>query len=273
MKRMAMFFAALMLIGLGLLAVAGPSRMLARFTTPAELYQGHAFVTGQRDETRIPGFERALVDVVKKITGDFGISPADVMKSIGGPVQDYVTAYHETDRMPDIPIHDEQGTRDRPFDLIVTFKPKDVHALVKRLGGEPWLGSRPHLLVLLNVTTDAGTYLLTEDADQGSDQREALQAAAWTAGLPIILPTQGQRDARASPAQMATDAKPDYILEGVIIWTKGMKGWEARWDLKLLDGPKEWQIKNVNFDEAFRNALQGAASILSGHGVIADRGS
>jgi uncharacterized protein len=243
-----------------------PPRLLAWLGPPADLYQAHAFVTGQRDETRIPGFERALADVVKKVTGDSTVNPDEVAKAMGGPVQDYVARYSETDRMADIPIHDEQGTRDRPFDLLVEFKPAMINALAKRVGREPWTGYRPRIVVLLNVITDAANYTLTEDQDQGIDQRDSLRNAAWAAGLPLVLPTQAQLDS-TPPEKLADATGADRALTGTITWTSGMKGWKADWKLMADDGVKEWQIKDVNFDEAFRNAMQGVAQILSGRGA------
>ncbi len=269
-----MILAAAALTGAGLFAVMGGPRILARFTTPAELYQGHAFVTGQRDETRIPGFERALADVVRKLTGDSGIKTAEIMKVIGTPVQDYVAAYTETDRMADIPIHDEQGTRDRPFDLLVTFRSDKIDDLVKRMDRKPWIAFRPKTLVMLSVTTDTGTYLLTENGDQGTDQRDSLRSAAWTAGLPIILLTTDQVHAGPGAADdFSQMADAGQTLSGRITWTSGMKGWQSSWQLRTRYGERQWQIKDVNFDEAFRNGVQGTASILSGHGLIADGGS
>jgi uncharacterized protein len=262
------------LIGAGILAVPEPGRILAYFTTPAELYQGRAFVTGQRDETRIPGFERALADVVRKLTGDFWIETSEVMKAISAPVQDYVASYSETDRMADIPIHDEQGTRDRPFDLLVTFKPVKVDDLVKRLGRKPWKAARRETLVMLTVTTDAGSYVLTDDADQGIDQRESLKSAAWTAGIPIVLLTQEHLE--AAPGTKRDFSKfnsAGQTLVGNLTWARGMKGWQGNWKLRTPRGSSQWRIEGVNFDDAFRNAMSGTASILSGHGTMADRAS
>jgi uncharacterized protein len=269
-KFVALAFAAAALIGAGLFAFTEPAQILVRFSTPTELYQGRALVTGQRDETRIPGFERALADVTRKLTGDSGLNAAAVIKALNAPVQDYVAAYTETDRMADIPIHDEQGTRDRPFELLVTFKPAKIDSLVKSMGRTPWRGSRPRILVLLQVVTDQGAYMLTDDGDRGIDQRDALHAAAWTAGLPIVLPTQAQRDAGSSPDVIARKTNPGRILQGQIVWKSDMKGWQAEWTLLEGDALKTWHMRDVNFDEAFRNAMRGTASILSGHGVIAE---
>ncbi len=66
---------------------------------PLDFYQAKSLVTGQPDETRLPGFERALVDALKKISGDPGISAGEVLAAVGGPVCDQVQDYSERDRM------------------------------------------------------------------------------------------------------------------------------------------------------------------------------
>ncbi len=46
-----------------------------------------------------------------------------------------------------------------------------------------------------------------------------------------------------------------------------MSGWGA--DRRpAWQGEDRWQIRGVNFDAAFRNAMAGSARILSGHGEL-----
>ena len=44
-----------------------------------------------------------------------------------------------------------------------------------------------------------------------------------------------------------------------------MLGWTADWRLSGGKAVHDWKIAGVNFDDAFRNALRGAAQILSGN--------
>jgi hypothetical protein len=43
-------------------------------------------------------------------------------------------------------------------------------------------------------------------------------------------------------------------------------GWIASWRMEHRGKAYAWSVRGVNFDAAFRNALFGAAQILSGHG-------
>ena len=255
-----------------------PYDMGSIFGTGGELYQARTIVTGQRDETRIPGFERCLEDVLKKISGDPSITSDEVAASAAGRARDYVKEFHEHDRMEGIPIHDEQGTRDRPFDLTVAFYPRKIDALLESLGRKPWVSRRPTIMVLLLVNNGNNVYILTNDADMGFDQRESFMSAAWQTGMPIILPTAEVLDRSGLSAEglhaassadlekLASANEGDLALVGSIVWNSGMLGWKADWLLYAKGTPHEWQIQDVNFDDAFRSAMRGAAQILSGHG-------
>jgi uncharacterized protein len=246
------------------------------------IYQGKTIVTGQRDETRIPGFKLALVDALKKVTGDPAINSEEVLAAVGSDVRDYVKAYSEHDRMADIPIHDEQGTRDRPFDLVVDFHKERIDELLKVLKREPWLGVRSQVLVLLVVHFDSNSYILTSDDDLGTDQRSAMVATAWQAGLPIALPTaesvakMGRMPDSLFPATAENVEKlrqrlsVGHLMVGSIVWASGMQGWKADWNFDAEGKNHHWQIQDVNFDDAFRSAMRGSAQILSGHGEPRD---
>ena len=180
--------------------------------------------------------------------------------------------------MEGIPIHDEQGTRDRPFDLTVEFHPAKIDALLKALGRTPWTDYRPNTLVLLAVNTDAKSYILTSDEDQGIDQRDSLTSAAWQAGIPLFLPSgENLESMELNPAdllsvsrQTTTDLirklNADTVLLGSITRKSGMAGWLGEWSFTDAGGAHRWTVKDVNFDEAFRSAMRGLAQILSGHG-------
>jgi uncharacterized protein len=257
---------------------------LRNLAGPAEnLYQAKSLVTGQRDETRIPGFERAIVDVLKKRSGDPSITAEEVAKNIEGKIQDYVKSYTERDRMEGIPIHDEQGTRDRPFELTVTFHRNMVDALLKKMGTTAWTQPRPRTLVLLTITTDAGSHILSgDDEDRDIDQRESFLAAAWQAGIPLVLPSMASLNETGLTPVLLGNIEATKILElnsandadvamtGRIAWNSGMKGWRAEWKFETSGTVHAWHIEGVNFDAAFRNGMWGELQILSGHGAPSD---
>ncbi len=245
-----------------------------------DLYTGRTIITGQRDETRIPGFKAALLDVAKKVSGDQTLNADQIETIVHGNIKLFVQDFKDHDRMEDIPIHDEQGTRDRSFELLINFVPSRVNALLHSLGQKPWLTHRPKVLILVSVHNASGWYILTDDEDNetGAEQREAFKAAAWQAGLPLVLPIPSLLAAsKINPesidqilenqlADFARQLQADVVITGHLIWVGGANGWKADWTLHDDKRSHGWQIENTNFDGAFRNAMRGAAQILSQHG-------
>src|ERR1700693_3369435 len=91
--------------------------------------------------------------------------------------------------MAGLPVHDEQGTRDRPYDLTVSFDEAKTDAALRSLGLEPWKKSRPRLALFIGVQNGPVPYVLTSDGERGLEQRLSVQAAAYKRGMSIVLPT------------------------------------------------------------------------------------
>jgi hypothetical protein len=246
---------------------------------PSELYQAKVLVTGQRVETRIPALQRGLEDVLIKVSGDPTIVDEPAVAELDAKAETLVDSYRYRDLMEGIPIHDEQGTRDRPHELTVDFDQERIDGLVRTLGREPWTAGRPRVVVFLAVELDEVTYLLAADSARGRDQRESLLAAAWKYGMPVVLPTQQllattgvsfESLRSTDPDRLATTAKAtggDVALVGALTWSREALGWIADWRLARKGERNQWQIRGVNFDEAFRNAMSGSLRVLSGHGA------
>lgn len=58
----------------------------------------------------------------------------------------------------------------------------------------------------------------------------------------------------------------DVTLAGTLVWSDQARGWNVNWRMLSAGKSYEWQVSGVSFDDAFRNALRGAARILSGNG-------
>ena len=244
-----------------------------------DLYRAKAIVTGQREETRLPGFSKCLLDVLVKVSGDPKLIGDSAAEKVLQRAREFVSDYRYRDRLEGLPIHDEQGSRDRPYDLTVDFDAAKVDAALRMLGREPWTGPRPVITMFLSVRNDDTTYVLSSDGRRGIDQRESLAAAAWQMGLPLALPSEATlKDAglafetlpAAMPGNLETLAAASggsLPLLGRLVWSKGTLGWAAEWQLAWRGKVYRWRIRDVNFDDAFRNAMRGAAQILSGRGA------
>jgi hypothetical protein len=245
---------------------------------PSDLYRGRTIVTGIKDETRIPAAPICLLDVLAKVSGDARLLNDPRAREVAATATLHATEYSYRDRYALRQIHDEQGTRDRPYYLTVTFDQQRVDAALQTLGRKPWTAMRPRLALFLAVQNGPTFYVLSSDGQHGRDQRESLEAASWQTGMPVVLPgeaalARGGLNAEtlagadlAKLAELTKSLGADLAVVGTLAWNKGTLGWAASWQLLEPDGTHRWEIRDVNFDDAFRNALRGSAQILSGNG-------
>lgn len=243
-----------------------------------DLYKARAFVTGQVEPGRSQGFAQCLTDVLVKVSGDPRLIGDPRSAEITAKAGTFVTQYTYRDQMSGIPVHDEQGTRDRPYELTVAFDPTKVDAALRSLGREPWTASRPRVAAFLAVRHVATGFTLASDDTRGPGMREALADAAAAVGVPFVLPDKAalakagfsvegsQKSTPSSLEPAATTAGGDVALLGTLTWSKTELGWVADWRMDFSGKAHRWQIRGVNFDDAFRSGMRGAVQILAGRG-------
>lgn len=224
------------------------------FAFDQTLYEGRAYVTGTRAETRGDAMMTALRRVMAKVS----LNPAwlddpdlEALRPLL-PAMALDLAY--LDRESDIPHHDEQGTRDRPFDLIVHFDPDRVRAALALFGDQPWLRPRPRIAVRLTIDDHGAVFPLTADGENDERMRQALIAAANLYDIQVALPMSD-----SPPAALP------WTIEGRITWSDSAFGWVGEGRVLGPDRPsRDWSISGVSFDEAFRHAVGAAGAALSG---------
>lgn len=246
--------------------------------TVENLYQAQTILTGRGEEGRPQGLAECLVDVLAKVSGDPRLLNDPRVAVLKPQAATLVRDFRYRDRMEELPVHDEQGTRDRPYDLTADFYPERIDAILRALGVEPWPAERPRIAVFLAVRNIAASYVFADDARRDNGQRDSLLRTAYRTGIPVALPNQAELAAagldletlwKAEPAGLAAATKAlgaDLPLVGTMRFSDEAHGWIADWRLAAKGRTYTWQVRGVNFDEAFRSALRGAAQILSGHG-------
>jgi hypothetical protein len=258
--------------------LAGPASQQARSAPVDELYQSQTIVTGQGEANRQVGFRDCLDRVLVRVSGDPRLPSRPEMPALRDRAGSFVSSFRYHDRMEGIPVHDEQGTHDRPHDLTCLYSHDVIDKVLRSLGSRPWLGKRPRLAVFL--VTEQGTrhFALTADENLGQAMRDSFTNAAGGLLMAVAFPTssllsvagldeQKLRDADpALLARIAEQAGADQALAGSIVWSDDELGWIANWRLATAAKSYKWQVRGVNFDEAFRVAARGAAQILSGNG-------
>lgn len=227
------------------------------------MFEGRAIVTGMDGRGRADALRAALMEVLARASGDPGVAQDPDARAIDPAPM--LRAFAYLDRMSDLPRQDEQGSRDRPYDLVAQFDPRAVDAALRGLGRSVWPdAARPVVAATVRVRPRVGEpFTLHADTDVDERHRAALLAAGARYGLVLRLDPEAGPLAAWGPAP---------ALSGVLIWEEGA-GWRADWafDGGVLGGvsggsPRAWSVSGVGFDEAYRAGVGGAARALSGQG-------
>lgn len=258
-------------------AVIARSRVSRAQGAASELYRATVVVTGQSEENRLPGFRLCFLDMLAKLSGDDRLLTDDRALQFAAEAASLVRSFSYRDLLEGIPIHDEQGTYDRPHYLTADFDPAAVDGVLAQLGRKPWLTLRPRLAIVLAVENPTARFVLSADADRGLDMRASLDAASAKTAMPVALPSLGdiaslglddpaaREDARRL-ADLTARVGADVPLTGSLVWSDEAMGWIASWRLAGKDGSRSWTARGISFDDAFRLGLRGAGRILSGNG-------
>lgn len=273
-----MWLAAVRTIIMASVAVALTCGTITTAIAVDDLYRAQTTVTGQGEANRMVGFAACLEDVLIKVSGALKLAGDPRLAPYKPRAGDFVSAHSYRDQMSGKPTRDEQGTRDRPYDLTVDFDKTKIDDLLGSLGVKPWLSRRPVLSVVAAMGQGARKYIVTSDAAQSLAPREALLAAAAKRGMSIVLPGDAALTksgisaaglAKLPSAKLAARAAGqggEVALVGRLVWDERTLGWVTEWQMAWQGRPHRWRFRAVTFDEAYRRAVGGAAQILSGNG-------
>lgn len=243
-----------------------------------ELYRAKVIVTGQGEANRMLGFAACLEDVLIKVSGAQKLSGDRRLAPYKAKAKGFVTSFSYRDQFFGKPIRDEQGTRDRPYDLTVDFEEGKIDEILGKLGLKPWLSHRPVVAVFVAMEQGPRKYVVTIDGTQSDLQRDALLAAADKRGMLIMLPgaaalaksnitgeTLGATPLSAL-APIAAEQNAEAVLTGRLVWDDRELGWTTQWQMEWGGRTHRWQVRGVTFDDAFRRGIGGAAQVFSGNG-------
>ena len=227
-----------------LLALASPAR------AGSDLFACRVIVTGTDMRSRPEALAQCVRQVVVKVTGKPSLADDARTTAIAQRADALVEDFVYLDRMSGIPNHDEQGTRDRPFDFVGHVDEARITAALESAGLRPWL-ARPKLVASVSIRArDGATFWMTPDDDDSERHRQSVLAAADRFGMRVAIPAQPG----AAPVS----------LQGTLAWSDNDFGWNADWKL-VQDGVERgrWTVRGVSFDEAYRSGVGGAAERLS----------
>jgi uncharacterized protein len=241
------------------------------------MYQADAIVTGTDMRQRPWGFAETLREVLVKSSGDPRLKDDPRTAQLAAHADRFVACFNYVDLMADTPLHDDQGTSDRPHRLTVAFDPAKIDALLAQLGDKPWHGARPVVVpVLLVHGRKPPPYVLSAETPLGEDQRHAFVEAAHEFGLTARIPGEAElagwhatadRFPAEPPPPHAGEASDETIVIGTLDWSETPPGWTGKWRVRWHGVDNEWGISGVNYDAAFRNIVRGVELLASGNGT------
>lgn len=269
------------------LAVAGAAFGLETKPPPPmaldDIYTAQAVVTGKDERNRPLGFKLCFEDVLVRASGDVTILDSKRVPALAAHAGDYIDTFTYFDRLSGRPLHDEQGSYDRPHFLTCHFSPAKIDNVLASLGRRTWKAKRPTLAMIVIVSGRTRDGVLAKDGDFDPDMRESLGNAVQRYGLNVVLPaaeplrangitpTAGPKRVQEKAEALAKVAGADQPLIGDLLWSDKAHGWIATWRVSAQGRPFVWSVSGVNYDEAFRVALRGAMRVLSGNGAPISR--
>src|SRR5215469_511458 len=164
----------------------------ANADTTADLYRSTVIVTGFDMRSRPSGFARALHEVLVKLCGEPRLDQNLRVNELAAHADKLVASFDYVDQMAGIPIHDEQGTYDRPYYLTVIFDRAKIDQALADLGEKPWLGVRPVITPVFAVDRFTKHYLLSSENPAGADQAEAFSDVAADYDIHVHIPTEAE---------------------------------------------------------------------------------
>jgi hypothetical protein len=240
------------------------------------MYQADAIVTGTDMRQRPWGFAQTLREVLVKVSGDPRLRNDPRTDELAAHADSLVACFDDLDLMAATPLHDDQGTADRPNRLNVRFDPAKLDAALAELGDRPWRGERPAVVpVLLIRGRKPPPYVLTAEIPAGEEQRGSFANAAGEFGMTVRLPTETElaewgASAEHFPFPHAVPPKGaspgEAIVVGTLDWSETLPGWIGSWRTTWQGADHRWGIKGVNYDAAFRDIVGGIVLLASGRG-------
>ncbi len=252
--------------------VCGPQAFAQAEKIPDDdLYKAETIVTGQGEPERLRGFRVVAEDAVIKLTGNAKLAGNARIKPILDQAATLVADFTYEDRMKGIPVHDEQGTRDRPHFLRVRFDKAKFDQALRSARLKKWGGERPVVAIWLGIKEARGKYVLAAEGPEGYGQREVLKEASKKRGVPIVLPPAGQSAITYETIdksiwhlldQEAHKLGASAVLYGTLDFD-GNIAWNTRWTVAGKRAYAKWSMKEVTFDTALKGAIERTAAAFA----------
>jgi hypothetical protein len=251
-----------------LLALTGALLPASGHAADNTLYRAETIVTGTIEPERSRGFAAGALQVLVKLTGRPEAVDEPGAAALQKQAGELVAEFSYEDRMKDIPVHDEQGTRERPHFLRIRFDDQKFDEALEKAGFVKWSGKRPTVAVWLGIRDARSEYILSSDGDGGYGQRAVLDDASKLRSIPMILPEDAQtaisfadieKDNREAILAQSAGQGADAVLYGLLEFD-GNAYWNIRWSAHGEDVEMQWSLKGITFDRALKGGIDRVMS-------------
>ncbi len=229
-----------------------------------DLYVGEAVVDPVPAD-QSPPLERALNQVVERLTGRVGGNPLQMLDLEPGQMQ--ALALGREFRRVEIPVPESRSRLERR--LRVEFDPPALNRLLDRSGLPRWGYERPDLLVWIVVEGNGGAEFMEPDAAL----EYLLSEAEFRHGFGLLLPILdgldrvevSPADVRGGFAGMVLPAMRRYGADGLIMLDLRQTPafWTGRWTWRIGDQEQSFQRSGVDRAETIELGLARIAESLA----------
>ncbi len=236
----------------------------AAWADDGSLYEGSVPVNNQGEGERAGGMQRALLQVIVKLTGQRSAASLPQVRGLLGAAGRMAQETHfttESETLNGAPIYRQH--------MVVRFDRNAVDALVAGAGLPSWPAPRAPVVLWLVIDDGHGprlvgsahTSVVKSLTDRGNDR-----------GVNFVLPSGTPMESQVAllasgigPAQAVVLPSSSYgPMQLIGRLTRTAAGWSAQWT--LLDGGIEaarWSETNADARLAMANGADGAADALA----------
>lgn len=247
--------------------------------TVSNLYQQSELVVGQSLAERGQAAAAALATVVVRVSGQpQALDAAEVQAALASPDR-YVEAFRYESGNATL---ERDGVQVPATTLVLNFSPAGVENLLRQAGLPLWPANRPAVLLWL-VTDDlqAGRQMVSLQGD--SPAAAAVQTAAATRGLPLVLPLMDLEDQVALNAEdlwsldhsVIEEASARYGVGAILVgrYSQTSSGrWLSAWVLLHKQDRQVFDAEGNSEAEVLQYALNASSDYLAGIYAINTRG-
>jgi hypothetical protein len=225
------------------------------------LFESEVVVSDQTPGQRSVALKAALGEVLVRVTGQASVleTPA-VQTLLAGPEQLVQQYRYFTEPNQDPPL----------LKLWVRFDGDAIRQTLQQQGVAYWGGERPDTLVWLAVEDSGKRYVVS--ADDSSEVRRQVAAAARARGVPVLFPLMDLEDqARVRYADIwggffdkVISASQRYNPPAILIGRLNRMpsgGWASRWQLEMGSKTRSWADSHPQLEVLARQGIDDLADV------------